>query len=81
MDYNKELQLPLSPDFKLGEYIYMGMGKVNDKTVCISVAYKIDYCKRKAEEFVSLVPSVKFSHINKVKVGEIEAMDKLYITK
>jgi len=34
MTYSKELESILDKDFVLGEYIYMGMGKYNDKTVC-----------------------------------------------
>ena len=65
-----------SPEFKLGEYIYMGMGVVAGHTVCLSVAYKIDYCIRKAYQFEFYDNNVKFTHINKVKVGELTATEK-----
>ncbi len=58
---------------KLGEYIYMGMGKCLEQTVVLSVAYKKEYCIKKAQQFESLTPHVKFYKINKVKVGELEA--------
>lgn len=59
---------------KLGEYIYMGMGKCNGKTVCMSVAYKLDYCVKKAVQFESAAKGyVLFHKVNKVKVGQLEA--------
>lgn len=74
---------------KLGEYIYMGMGVCNNHRVCMSVAYKLDYCVKKALQFEynsNLI--VVFTHVNKVKVGELEAETsfsleelKEYITK
>lgn len=61
---------------KLGEYIYMGMGKVkaNGHRVCMSVAYKIDYCVKKALQFERAVEyAVVYDKVNKVKVGNLEA--------
>ena len=43
-----EVQFTRSENFHLGEFIYMGMGKVKEQTVCLAVAYKIDYCIKKA---------------------------------
>ena len=61
---------------KLGDYIYMGMGKCKEQTVSMSVAYKIDYCIKKAKQFEELVGGeVKFYKVNKVKVGELEAQE------
>jgi hypothetical protein len=52
----------------------MGMGCVNGHRVCMSVAYKIDYCFKKAIQFERASQGlVKFDKINKVKVGELEA--------
>ena len=54
----------------------MGMGKCKEETVCMSVAYKIDYCIKKAKQFEELVGGeVKFYKVNKVKVGELEAQE------
>ena len=54
----------------------MGMGKCKEQTVCMSVAYKIDYCIKKAKQFEELVGGeVKFYKVNKVKVGELEAQE------
>lgn len=61
---------------KLGEYIYMGMGKVkaNGHRVCMSVAYKLDYRVKKAVQFERAVDyTVIYDKVNKVKVGNLEA--------
>ena len=78
-DIKKEIIYSFSPEFKLGEYIYMGMGLVGDHRVCISVAYKIDYCIKKANQFIEADPNVEFTHINKVRIGEKEACKKFKI--
>ena len=75
----QEKELSLNDDFRLGEYIYMGMGLVDEHRVCISVAYKIEYCIKKAKQFEEADPNVKFTHVNKVKVGELEACEKFEI--
>ncbi len=76
----RELKIVNSNNYKLGTFIYMGMGKCNERTVCMSVAYKIDYCERKALEFEKETNGlVKFTNINKVKIGELEAIEKFYI--
>lgn len=67
----QELLKNTSSSFKLGEYIYMGMGKVGNHRVCLSVAYKIDYCMKKAQQFEKADPNVVFTHINKVLVGSL----------
>lgn len=68
-------------DEKLGTYIYMGMGDCKGETVCMSVAYKIDYCIKKAEQFEKLTEGeVKFTKVRKIKVGELEA-EKVFDTK
>ena len=49
----------------------MGMGECKEQLVCVSVAYKVDYCIKKAKQFEELTDGlVKFKKINKVKVGE-----------
>lgn len=80
-EIQQERELNTSENFNLGEYIYMGMGLVGEHRVCIAVAYKIGYCVKKAWQFVTIDPNVKFTHINKVKVGELEACKKFEIKK
>lgn len=54
----------------------MGMGKCKEQTVCMSVAYKIDYCIKKAKQFEELVGGeVRFYKVNKVKIGKLEAQE------
>lgn len=78
MTYDNELRLTKDKDFILGEYIYMGMGWCNGINVCISVAYKIDYCVQKAKEFVNASNDLIIFHkINKVRVGELKKCDEL----
>jgi hypothetical protein len=81
MTYSKELESINRKDFVLGQYIYMGMGKCNGTTVCMSVAYKIDYCMKKAQEFAdNSSGTVVFYKINKIKIGELEKCDELLVT-
>jgi glyoxylate carboligase len=80
MIYAKECELTKDKDFILGQYIYLGMGKCNGIKVCISVAYKIDYCMQKAKEFVNASNDlIVFYKINKVKVGELKRCDELIV--
>ena len=57
----------------------MGMGKVKEQTVCIAVAYKIDYSIKKALQFEEADANVVFTHINKVKIGELKEEEKFYL--
>lgn len=67
-----------SGEFVLGEHIYMGMGLANGHRVCMSVAYKIDYCIKKALQFEMADNNVKLTHINKIRIGELEACKRFY---
>lgn len=78
-EIQRERDYNASDDFHLGEYIYMGMGLVGEHRVCIAVAYKIGYCVKKSWQFITADPNVKFTHINKVKVGELEACQRFEI--
>ena len=70
-EIEQELNYIKSSEFKLGEYIYMGMGLAGDHEVCMSVGYKIDYAIKKARQFEEADPNVKLTHINKVKIGKL----------
>lgn len=70
-EIEQELNYIKSSEFKLGEYIYMGMGLAGDHEVCLSVGYKIDYAIKKARQFEEVDPNVKLTHINKVKIGKL----------
>ncbi|WP_283671363.1 hypothetical protein [Candidatus Ornithobacterium hominis] len=78
-EIREELIYIHSPKFILGEYIYMAMALVDGHRVCIATAYKIDYCIKKAMQFVEKVPAIEFTHINKVKTGETQACKRFLI--
>jgi len=80
----KELEYINSSKFKLGEYLYMGMGTTKNggnQKVCLSVAYKIDYALKKALQFEVLNNEVTLKSINKVKVGDTEKCKEFIVTK
>ena len=79
-EIKQELDYIASSQFKLGEYIYMGMGTVGNHEVCISVGYKIDYALKKARQFEETDPNVKLTHINKVRVGKLVKDRRFEIT-
>lgn len=83
MNFSTEIQDELvwinSSEFKLGEYIYMGMGKLRGRTVCISTAYKIDYCMKKALQFIEEDSNVMFDHINKIRIGQLEPCQRFSV--
>ena len=78
-EIEKEIELCNDPEYKLGEYIYMGMALVGSHRVCISVAYKIDYCLKQAKQFLEVDENIYFTHINKVKIGEKEARQRFVV--
>ena len=80
-EIQQELDYIKSDEFRLGEFIYMGMGKVGDHEVCLSVGYKIDYALKKARQFEEADPNVKLTHINKVKVGKLVKDRRFEITE
>lgn len=81
MIYFNELAAVEHEDFKLGKYIYMGMGKCANHTVCISIGYKINYCLKKGMEFEKIDNSINFYKINKILIGKLQPCDYLLITE
>ena len=68
------MNIPPIIDAPLGQYIYMGMGKVNGHRVCMSVAYKLDYAVKKTlQSERASKHDVLFDKVNKVKIGCLEA--------
>lgn len=80
-EIQQELDYIKSNEFRLGEFIYMGMGRVGEHEVCMSVGYKIDYTLKKARQFEEADPNVKLTHINKVKVGKLVKDRRFEITE
>lgn len=74
-----EIHFNSSENFTLVQYIYMGMGVINNHRVCISVGYKINYCLKKALQFTQNDANVIFTHINKVKIGETQECKKFLV--
>ncbi|MGP1500665.1 hypothetical protein [Bergeyella cardium] len=72
----KEIDENHTENFKWGEHLYLGMAIVNGHRACISVAYKMDYCVKKALQFMEADPAVVFTHINKFKIGATEPCDR-----
>ncbi|WP_411893858.1 hypothetical protein [Winogradskyella sp. A2] len=83
--FKEELDYINSSEFKLGEYIYMGMGLTSQgglQKVCMSVGYKIDYAFKKAYQFERLCEShVSFCSINKVKIGALTKCKEFLVTQ
>lgn len=77
-DIKQEMDWINSDQFVLGEHIYMAMGQVGEHKVCIGVAYKVDYCIKKALQFVEVDPNVTFTHIRKIKIGDTHSCQKFY---
>lgn len=75
-----ELEYISSTDFKLGEYIYIGKGLTDGGiNIVMSIGYKIDYAIKKALQ--AETKTTTFTHITKVKVGELVFNDKFFMTK
>ncbi|RKD19490.1 hypothetical protein BCY91_12855 [Pelobium manganitolerans] len=85
MENNNSIELErifnASSDFKVGEYLYMGMATLNGKKVCISVAYTLSYCFKKADEFLKEDANVSFAHVSKIVNGQKLACQKFYPTQ
>lgn len=60
-----------------GDYIYMGMASCNGHRACISVAYNLDYCVKKAIQFEDASSGlVALEHVNKVETGSLVAEEE-----
>ena len=55
-----EVQFTRSEKFPFRRIYLYGMGKVKEQTVCIAVAYKIDYCIKKLLQFEEADANVVF---------------------
>ncbi len=76
-----EIALNQQNNVKTGSNLYLGMAKIKGKKVCIAVAYNIQYCIKKIDQFTALAPHINFLHISKVKTGALKACCKFYIDK
>ena len=76
-----EIATCLRPDYPLGKFLYLGMARKNGRKVCVAVAYKMNYCIKKLDQFLSEDTSLELDHISKIRVGELKACTKFKITK
>ena len=65
-------------NYQIGKYLYLAIGIVNDHKVVLGIGYRIDYCLKKAVQFMQNDDNVVLQYINKVKVGELHSCDKFY---
>ncbi len=72
----EEIAMNYADSYQLGSYLYLGMANKNQKKVCIAVAYRLNYCIKKIDEFLALDPEIDFLHISKIKIGETKACQK-----
>ncbi|MDD3771019.1 MAG: hypothetical protein PHC38_00015 [Weeksellaceae bacterium] len=77
----KEIEFNQQADYKLGSYLYMGMAFKKNKKVCISIGYTLNYCIKKADEYLNLDSDLSFCHISKIITGEKIACEKFYPEK
>lgn len=77
----REIAINTELSYKLGSYLYMGMAIKNNQKVCVAVAYRINYCIKKIDQFLNLDPKLQFVHISKIKVGELKACEKFHISQ
>lgn len=76
-----EIRFNTYTDYKLGDWLYLGMAEKSGKKICISVGYTLNYCIKKSNEFLELDDDISFLHISKIKTGEKIASDKFYFQK
>ena len=81
LNLNDEYARIDAPDFRLGEYIYLGQVKTDDDEVAVlSVAYKPDYAIKKLKENLAILqPStaIRECYLRKVRVGETDDCGKI----
>lgn len=60
-------------------YCYMAMVLDSGVRRTVAIGYKIDYCLKKAYQFIKAHPELVFTHINKVLWGETKEEKKIFI--
>jgi len=84
LNLNDEYARIDAPDFRLGEYLYLGQVKTDDDEVAVlSVAYKPDYAIKKLKENLAILqPStaIRECYLRKVRVGETDDCGKIPLT-
>ena len=69
-----------APDFRLGEYLYLGQIRTDDdETAVIAVAYKPDYAVKKLKENLAILQPgarIRECYLRKIRVGETDDCGK-----
>ena len=70
-----------APDFRLGEYLYLGQIKTaSGKTAVVAVAYKPDYAVKKLRENLAILQptaAIRECYLRKIRVGETDDCGKI----
>lgn len=84
LNLNDEYARIDAPDFRPGEYLYLGQVRTDDdETAVVAVAYKPDYAIKKLKENLAILqPSVAIRecYLRKVRVGETDDCGKIPLT-
>ena len=70
-----------APDFRLGEYLYLGQIRTDDdETAVVAVAYKPDYAVKKLKENLAILrpgARIRECYLRKIRVGETDDCGKI----
>ena len=70
-----------APDFRLGEYLYLGQIRTDDdETAVVAVAYKADYAVKKLRENLAIhqpTAAIRECYLRKIRVGETDDCGKI----
>ena len=72
-----------APDFRLGEYLYLGQIRTDDnETAVVAVAYKPDYAVKKLKENLAILQPgwrIRECYLRKIRVGETDDCGKILL--
>ena len=72
-----------APDFRLGEYLYLGQIRTDDdETAVVAVAYKPDYAVKKLKENLAILQPcalIRECYLRKNRVGETDDRVKILL--
>lgn len=72
-----------APDFRLGEYLYLGQIRTDDnETAVVAVAYKPDYAVKKLKENLAILQptaTIRECYLRKIRIGETDDCGKILL--
>ena len=81
LNLKDEIDRPNHPDFRLGEYLYLGQIRTDDnETAVVAVAYKPDYAVKKLKENLAILQPgarIRECYLRKIRVGETDDCGKI----